>query len=75
MFARQEVSKDAIADSIENAKDTCADGTPGECAAAWDTVEELSAEASHKKANTVVDPMEEFCAEDPSADECRVYED
>jgi hypothetical protein len=21
------------------------------------------------------DPLEQFCAEDPSADECRVYED
>jgi len=65
-----------ITKSIEDAKDACEDGTPGECAAAWDTVEELSAEAAHQKAKAPkVDPMEEFCAEDPSADECRVYED
>lgn len=45
-------------------------------AAAWDTVEELSAAASHAKDNKVVeDPLEKFCEEDPSADECRVYED
>jgi hypothetical protein len=39
-------------------------------------VEELSAAASHAKDNKVVeDPLEKFCEEDPSADECRVYED
>lgn len=44
-------------------------------AAAWDTVEELSAAASHAKDATKEDPLEKFCEEDPSADECRVYED
>ena len=44
-------------------------------AAAWDTVEELSAAASHAKAEGKEDPLEKFCEEDPSADECRVYED
>jgi hypothetical protein len=44
-------------------------------AAAWDTVEELSAAASHAKASGPEDPLEKFCEEDPSADECRVYED
>ena len=51
-------------------------GTTADCAAAWDTVEELSAEAAHQKAKAVKkDPMEEFCDESPDADECRVYED
>jgi len=44
-------------------------------AAAWDTVEELSAAVSHSKAGGPEDPLEKFCEEDPSADECRVYED
>lgn len=45
-------------------------------AAAWDTVEELSAAASHAKDNAQKeDPLEKFCEDDPSADECRVYED
>lgn len=44
-------------------------------AAAWDTVEELSAAASHAKESAKEDPLEKFCEEDPSADECRVYED
>jgi len=39
-------------------------------------VEELNAAASHAKAkNTPEDPLEKFCEDDPSADECRVYED
>ena len=30
---------------------------------------------SHSKAGGPEDPLEKFCEEDPSADECRVYED
>lgn len=45
-------------------------------ASAWDTVEELNAAASHAKdAAKSKDPLEQYCAEDPAADECRVYED
>jgi len=71
----QDLSEE-ISKSIEEAKEACEDGSAGECAAAWDTVEEISAEASHQKAKEVKkDPMEAFCEEDPAADECRVYED
>jgi len=47
-------------------------------AAAWDTVEELSAAVSHAKAAkaadpTSNDPLEKYCADNPDADECRVY--
>jgi hypothetical protein len=47
-------------------------------AAAWDTVEELSAAVSHAKAvaaadPTSNDPLEKFCESAPDADECRVY--
>ena len=38
-------------------------------------VEEISAEISHKKAAKKVDPLEDFCDDNPEADECRVYED
>lgn len=46
----------------------------------WDNVEELSAAAAHKKvafANDPVssDPLEQFCDDNPDADECRVYDD
>jgi hypothetical protein len=48
----------------------------GACAAAWDVVEELQAEASHqrqkiKKKNS----FEQYCDDNPDADECRLYED
>lgn len=36
--------------AISEARKQCDEATAGECAAAWDTVEELSAAISHKKA-------------------------
>lgn len=45
----EQEAADSIAGSIKEAEKACADGTTQDCAAAWDTVEELSAAASHKK--------------------------
>ena len=61
----------------ESAREVCStDATSGECAAAWDTVEELSAEASHQKQNAPKkSSLEQYCDENPDALECRVYED
>ena len=62
----------------ESAREVCSTegDTSGECAAAWDSVEELSAEASHQKQS---DPqktsLEKYCDDNPDALECRVYED
>eukprot|EP00959_Pyramimonas_sp_CCMP1952_P103540 2165212-Pyramimonas_sp.AAC.1 len=54
-----EVTGEDISGAIDEAKETCEDGTAGECAAAWDTVEELSATAAHQKAKApAFDPME-----------------
>ncbi len=50
-------------------------GTSKECAAAWDVVEELQAEASHKKQKKPKNSLEVYCDENPEAAECRVYED
>ncbi|XP_031121482.1 calvin cycle protein CP12-1, chloroplastic-like [Ipomoea triloba] len=65
-----------VADSVKNAEETCAgDPTSGECVAAWDEVEELSAAASHardKKKDS--DPLEEFCKDNPESEECRTYD-
>jgi hypothetical protein len=61
-------SRDEFSLTIRHAYSLCS-------AAAWDTVEELSAAASHAKSSAKEDPLEKFCEEDPSADECRVYED
>ncbi|CAM0872867.1 unnamed protein product [Alopecurus aequalis] len=67
-----------VTESIKQAEETCAgDPVSGECVAAWDEVEELSSAASHardrKKVNS--DPLDEFCEDNPAADECRTYED
>ncbi|KFK37480.1 hypothetical protein AALP_AA4G262800 [Arabis alpina] len=64
--------------SIQEAKETCADDpVSGECVAAWDEVEELSAAASHardKKKAGGSDPLEEYCNDNPETDECRTYD-
>ncbi|KAF8063781.1 RWDD3 [Scenedesmus sp. PABB004] len=70
--------EDKVAEAIKEAEATCADNDKAHCAAAWDNVEELSAAAAHKKvayANDPVssDPLEQFCDDNPDADECRVY--
>lgn len=46
----------------------------GECAAAWDAVEELQAEASHKKQDKQKNSLEKYCDDNPEAAECRVYD-
>ncbi|XP_031100526.1 calvin cycle protein CP12-1, chloroplastic-like [Ipomoea triloba] len=68
---------DKVAESVKNAEQTCAeDPASGECVAAWDEVEELSAAASHardrQKANS--DPLENYCKDNPETDECRTYD-
>ncbi|NJO41679.1 MAG: hypothetical protein HC769_20220 [Cyanobacteria bacterium CRU_2_1] len=47
-----------------------------ECAAAWDVVEELQAEASHQKqkAEPAKTSFQQYCEANPEADECRVYD-
>lgn len=50
-------------------------GTSGECAAAWDAVEELQAEASHKRQVKPKNSLEQYCDDNPDAAECRLYED
>ncbi|KAG9142823.1 hypothetical protein Leryth_005570, partial [Lithospermum erythrorhizon] len=66
-----------VAESIKSAEEACSeDPVSGECAAAWDEVEELSAAASHardrQKDNS--DPLETFCKDNPETDECRTYD-
>ncbi len=46
-----------------------------ECAAAWDVVEELQAEASHQREKEhPKNAFEQYCDANPEADECRVYD-
>merc|ERR1712017_67775 len=55
--------------AIDEAKENCDDGNTADCAVAWDNVEEISAEISHKKSQKKVDPLEDFCDDNPEADE------
>ncbi|TAF33399.1 MAG: hypothetical protein EAZ69_16300 [Oscillatoriales cyanobacterium] len=49
--------------------------TSGECAAAWDAVEELQAEASHQKQVKPKNSFEKYCDDNPDAAECRIYDE
>ena len=69
--------KEKIQEELQNAREVCSlDSTSPECAAAWDAVEELQAEASHQKQNEPEkNSLEQYCDLNPDAPECRVYED
>lgn len=70
--------QEKIEKELEQARAVCdiKGAQSGDCAAAWDAVEELQAEASHqrqkvKKKNS----LELYCEANPDADECRVYDE
>jgi hypothetical protein len=70
--------QDKIQEELANARNVCsAEGTStGECAAAWDAVEELQAEAAHQRQEHPKKTyLQEYCDANPDAAECRVYED
>jgi hypothetical protein len=70
--------QDRIQEELQNARTVCSTegATSSECAAAWDAVEELQAEASHQRENEPNKTyLEEYCDANPDAAECRVYED
>ena len=69
---------DQIDQELQNARNVCSTegASSGECAAAWDAVEELQAEASHQRQNQPSKtPFEKYCDDNPDAVECRVYDD
>ncbi|NMF60591.1 Calvin cycle protein CP12 [Pseudanabaena yagii] len=69
--------KEKILEEVQQARETCeVSGTDSkECAAAWDAVEELQAEASHQKQDKPKNSLEIYCDDNPDAAECRLYED
>ncbi|MGH7997869.1 MAG: Calvin cycle protein CP12 [Brasilonema sp.] len=69
--------QDRIEQEAEQARAACdvSGSNSPECAAAWDAVEELQAEASHRKGSKPKNSLEKYCDANPEADECRVYED
>jgi hypothetical protein len=69
--------QEKIEQELQNAREVCStDGASGECAAAWDAVEELQAEASHQREHQPQKTsLEAYCDSNPDAAECRVYDD
>ncbi len=69
--------QDKIQQELAEARSVCdVNGSDSpECAAAWDAVEELQAEASHKKQVKPKTSFEQYCDENPEAAECRLYDD
>jgi CBS domain-containing protein len=71
------VIEDEIQKARANARAICAEkgATSPDCAAAWDIVEELQAEAAHRRAKKLDKTyFEEYCEENPDALEARVYD-
>ncbi|ARV62495.1 hypothetical protein BZZ01_31150 [Nostocales cyanobacterium HT-58-2] len=68
--------QDQIEQEVEQARAVCdvTGSNSPECAAAWDAVEELQAEASHQKQAKPKTSLEQYCDANPEADECRVYD-
>lgn len=66
-----------IQEEVVEARKVCdiSGSNSGACAAAWDAVEELQAEASHQSQEKPKNSLEEYCDANPDADECRLYED
>ena len=69
--------QEKIQEEVEQARTVCdiSGSNSAECAAAWDAVEELQAEASHKRQIKPKNSLEQYCDANPEADECRLYED
>ncbi|MEM6837571.1 MAG: Calvin cycle protein CP12 [Cyanobacteria bacterium P01_C01_bin.120] len=71
--------QDKIQEEVKAARDACdtSGASSAECAAAWDAVEELQAEASHQReqGGEKKSAFEAYCDANPDADECRIYED
>jgi CBS domain-containing protein len=69
--------EDQISEARDSARRICADKGPtsAECAAAWDIVEELQAEAAHRRNQKIGKSyFEEYCEENPDAFEARMYD-
>lgn len=68
---------EAIYDAITEARQTCDinGGNSANCAVAWDIVEELQAEKSHKNEKTKgKSSLENYCDRHPEAVECLIYD-
>ncbi|MBW4616846.1 MAG: Calvin cycle protein CP12 [Desmonostoc vinosum HA7617-LM4] len=69
--------QEKIQEEVEQARAVCdiSGSNSAECAAAWDAVEELQAEASHQRQSKPKNSLEKYCDDNPEAVECRVYDE
>lgn len=70
--------QEKIQQELEQARAVCSTegSTSAECAAAWDAVEELQAEAAHQRQqHPEKNSLEKYCEDNPDAAECRLYDD
>ncbi|MBD2436918.1 Calvin cycle protein CP12 [Nostoc sp. FACHB-110] len=69
--------QEQIQAEVEQARAVCdiSGSNSAECAAAWDAVEELQAEASHQRQTKPKNSLEQYCDDNPEAAECRVYDE
>ncbi|MFM7885495.1 MAG: Calvin cycle protein CP12 [Pseudanabaena sp.] len=69
--------KEKILEEVQQARETCDVSGAGskECAAAWDVVEELQAEALDQNQDKPKTSLQIYCDDNPDAAECRLYED
>ena len=66
--------QEKIQEEVEQARTVCdvnGSNSP-ECAAAWDAVEELQAEASDQRLKKKKNSLEQYCDDNPDAIECRI---
>ncbi len=70
------VYENKIQEAIANARQVCSEkgATSGECAAAWDEVEELQASAAHQRQIKVESAYESYVEDDPDARASRDYD-
>ena len=70
-------AKTKIEEELEQARSVCdvSGSNSAECAAAWDAVEEMQADASHRRQVKPKNSLQQYCDDNPDADECRIYED
>jgi len=69
--------EEAIFEAIAEARETCdlSGSNSPNCAVAWDIVEELQAEKSHKQQATKrKTSLESYCDRHPEAVECLIYD-
>ncbi len=69
--------KEKLDQELDNARTVCdvSGANSAECAAAWDAVEEVQAEASHQREVKPKSSFENYCDDNPDAAECRIYDE